>query len=208
MRIFFLLAIVIALSTTASATVPVGTIALYSDGRVEKLVAIEDNGLRWEDDRMRQFLRSTNPVMPVLESRQLVSGQGYTQRLRSGDPTSVKKMPKGEPVRFTTIRYRDGGARTRYWACEFLGTSVEDVLTTARAVERYRCQRSSFGGKPPRYRLRDTREFTFSPELGVTVKMERETDKGTRSRELVALFEPGSVDEKTLSREVRKVRDR
>jgi hypothetical protein len=207
MHISFLLAVLIAISTSASATVPVGTIALYSDGRVEKLVAIEDNGLRWEDDRMRQFLRSTNPIMPVLESRQPVTGKGYMQRLKSGDPASVKQMPAGTPVHFSTVRYSDTGAKTRYWRCEFLGTSVDVVLTTARTLERYRCQRSSLSlGRTPGLRVRDTREFTFSPELGVMVELERETAERTRSRQLVALFSPGSVDQKTLSRAVQNVR--
>jgi hypothetical protein len=204
----FLLAILIAISTSASATVPVGTIALYSDGRVEKLVAIEGDGLRWEDDRMRQYLRSTNPIMPVLESRQPVTGKGYTQRLKSGDPSRVKRVPLGQPTHFTTVRNDDAGAKTRYWKCEFLGESSEKVLEQSRIVERYRCQRSSLSlGRFPGLRVRDTREFTFSPELGVIVQLKRKTAKGSRSRELIALFKPGSIDQETLSRKVQKVRD-
>ncbi len=51
----------------AIAGLPGGSIAIYSDGTVEKLIAIEGEAMRWEDDRKRQYLRSPNPVLPVLE---------------------------------------------------------------------------------------------------------------------------------------------
>lgn len=201
--------ILITISTAAQATVPVGTIALYSDGRVEKLVAIENDGLRWEDDRMRQFLRSRNPIVPVLESRQLITGKTYTQLLDSGNPDSINQVPEGTPIRFSMTRFRDGEEKTRYWKCEYLGSSVNEVLGVARELDRYRCQKSTWSsGKFPRFTVRDTRDFTFSPELGVMVQMRRETAKRTRSRKLVALYEPGSIDHKTLSREVRKLRQK
>jgi|GEM_PF-5565411 len=208
MRHVVLFTFFIAISTAASATVPVGTIALYSDGRVEKLIATEEEGLRWEDDRMRQFLRSRNPVMPVLESRQLVTGNVYFQELERGDPEQIKQLPLGTPVHFSVIRHRDGERKRRFWKCEFLGSVREEVLGEPRDLERYQCKQSSFTRKLW-LRIRDTREFTFSPELGVIVSMERKTAKGkTRARQLVAMFEPGEADYKTLSRAVRKIREK
>jgi hypothetical protein len=200
-----LFSLFLALSSVASATVPVGTIALYSDGRVEKLIAIEDQGLRWEDDRKRQFLRSRNPAVPVLESQQLMPGKSYFQELVNGDPDALKKQPLGTPVHFTMIRHRDGGTKRRYWKCEFLGSKREAVLGQSQTLDRYRCERSALSRKF-HYSVRDSREFTYSPELGVLVQMERKTRTRTRSRELVALFRPGEADHKTLSRAVRKVR--
>lgn len=200
-----LFSLFLALSTVASATVPVGTIALYSDGRVEKLIAIEDNGLRWEDDRKRQFLRSRNPAVPVLESRQLMPGKSYFQELDSGDPDALKEQPLGTPVHFTMTRHRDGVSKKRYWKCEFLGSKSEKVLGQSRTLDRYRCERSALSRKF-HYSVRDSREFSYSPELGVLVQMERKTRTRTRTRELVGLFRPGETDHKTLSRKVRKIR--
>lgn len=205
---FVLFGVFIALSAVASATVPIGTVALYSDGRVEKLVAIEENGLRWEDDRMRQFLRSRNPIMPILESRQRVTGKVYFQELKSGDPRQIRDLPIGTPLHFSVTRVRDGGAQTRYWRCEFLGDVRDSVLGKAQDLERYRCQRSSLSfGKMMGLRTRDIRNFIYSPDLGVIVRMERTNVKlqRTRTRKLIALFEPG-VDYRTLSRAVRKAR--
>ena len=200
-----LFSLVLALSSAASATVPVGTIALYSDGRVEKLIAIEDQGLRWEDDRKRQFLRSRNPAIPVLESRQIMTGRFYFQELDSGDPERLKELPLGTPVHFTMTRHRDGGAKKRDWKCEFLGSKREEVLGQSQTLDRYRCVRSALSRKF-HYSVRDSREFTYSPELGVLVQMERKTRTRTQTRELVGLFRPGETDHKTLSRTVRKIR--
>ena len=75
------------------AAVPVGTVALYSDGKVEKLVSAGEEGLRWEDDRKRQYLRSRNPAVPVLERRDFLSGRGYRQIVSSGNPDALLELP-------------------------------------------------------------------------------------------------------------------
>ena len=206
MRYFVLFVVLIAFSAVASATVPIGTVALYSDGRVEKLLAIEENGLRWEDDRMRQFLRSRNPIMPRLESRQLVTGKVYFQELKSGDPDLITNLPEGTPLHFSITRNRNGTVKTRYWRCEFLGSVRGETLGEIRNLEKYRCKQS-FMSRKFGLRVRDISEFTYSPELGVIVQMERTNVKRqrTRTRELIGLFEPG-VDYRTLSRAVRNAR--
>jgi hypothetical protein len=186
---------------------PVGTVALYSDGRVEKLIAIEKEGLRWEDDRMRQFLRSRNPIMPVLESRQRISGRVYSQQLDNGHPDRIRELPVGSSLHFSVVRNGTGGTKTRYWRCEFLGDAQEDIVGLLRDVEKYRCRQSSMSRKLG-LRVRENREFTYSPSLGVITEMrqERTRDGRVRERRLVALFEPGQWDYRTLSRAVRDVR--
>jgi hypothetical protein len=199
--VFFLL-----LSAGASGAVPVGTIALYSDGKVEKLIAKEERGLRWEDDRKRQFLRSRNPAIPVLESRHLISGNFYFQEVHSGNPDSIRGLPPGTSVEFTMIRHRNGGVRMRHWECAYLGSARGEVLGQMRSLDRYRCERFAIHKKLHNRSFREQREFSYSPELGVTVDLERKTRKRTRTRRLVALFPPGEADYKTLSRAVRKIR--
>lgn len=197
---FFLFAAV------AQGAVPVGTIALYSDGRVEKLIAEDERGLLWEDDRKRQWLRSRNPAVPVLEGRQIMVGTSYTHILDSGNPDALMRLPAGTPVNFTMIRNRNGGVKTRYWRCILLGEVREQVLGQARVLDQYRCERRARSRKLNTFVVRDEREFTYSRDLGVMVDMERTSKKGQRTRRLVALFKPGEIDHKGLTKAVRKLR--
>ena len=53
------------------AAVPIGSVVLYSDGDVEKLIAVENGELHWEDDRKRRYVRSSNPAVPLLSRQSL-----------------------------------------------------------------------------------------------------------------------------------------
>ena len=200
--LFFLL-----VSGMSHGAVPVGTIALYSDGQVEKLLAADEQGLRWEDDRKRQYLRSPNPAVPVLERRDFLSGTGYHQVLGSGDPNALHELPPGTPVEFSVIRSRFNGERSkRNWECSYLGRTRQDVLGAERIVDRYSCERFVIPRKFYQRIFRERRDFSYSPDLGIVVDLDRKTRSKTSSRRLVALFPPGKADYKTLSRAVRKIR--
>jgi len=207
MRTALLIPVFLLVSETALGAVPVGTVALYSDGNVEKLLADEKDGLRWEDDRKRQHLRSKNPAIPVLERRDFLSGTGYHQAVSSGDPDALRKLPPGTPVEFSVIRSGFSGERSkRNWECSYLGRVRQDVLGTERMLDRYSCERFAIHRKLHNRSFRERRDFTYSHDLGVVVDLDRKTRKKSSSRRLVALFPPGKADYKTLSRAVRKIR--
>lgn len=207
MRAALLINVLLLLAGTAVGAVPVGTVALYSDGKVEKLLADEADGLRWEDDRKRQYLRSRNPAVPVLERRDFLSGRGYRQAVVDGDPDALHKLTPGTPVEFSVIRSRFSGERSqRNWECSHLGQVRQDVLGTERMLDRYSCERFVVHRKLHNRSFREKQDFTYSPELGVVVDLDRKTRKKSSSRRLVALFPPGKADYKTLSRAVRKIR--
>lgn len=207
MRASYLICILLFVCSRAFATVPIGTVALYSDGKVEKLLAKEQNGLRWEDDRKRQFLRSTNPAVPVLERKDFLSGRGYRQVIANGNPGALRELPPGTPVEFSMVRSRYSGERSqRNWECTYLGRVRQDVLGADRDLDRYSCERFVIHRKLHNRSFRELRDFTYSPDLGVIVTIDRKTRKDSRSSRLVALFPPEKADYKTLSQAVGKIR--
>lgn len=191
----------------APAVVPVGSIALYSDGRVEKLMANEAGRLHWEDDRKRRFVRATNPIVPPLERTDFLSQRGYRQNTASGDPDAIHRLPAGSPVEFSVIRTRNSGEISkRYWECVYLGKSRQQVLETERDLDRYTCERFVIHRKLHNRSFREKREFSYSPDLGLVVDLQRQTRKNSSSSRLVRVIPPDKADYRTISRAVRKLR--
>lgn len=207
MRVCLLLCAALAWPASSLAMVPVGTVAIYSDGPAEKLLAIEDGRMRWEDDRKRLSVRSTNPIVPRLEARTFLSGKGYRQRVVRGDPDTIRTLPQGEPVVFSLLRTRDAGdAQQRHWECVFLGTQQKEVVGTERRLERYQCERFTLHRKLHNRKFRERREFSYSPDLGLVVDMRRETRTKRSRRKLVRLYAPDEATYRRISRAVRKIR--
>ncbi len=199
--------ILFVLTGTVAAGLPVGSVAIYSDGRVEKLLAYEDRKQLWEDDRKRRYLRSDNPIMPTLERRDFLSGKASVQNLRSGDPDSISVLPRGERVEFSVVRQRTGATPSvRIWECVRLGPQQKKVLGKLREVESYRCERFVYQRKTWQRQFRESREFLYSRELGLIVKMKRKTRKRESSWGLVSVIGPGEATYERLSRKVRRLR--
>jgi hypothetical protein len=195
------------LTGIVAAAVPVGSVVLYSDGDVEKLLAEEQGRLRWEDDRKRVYVRSTNPVVPVLVKRDFLSGRGYTQRVASGDPDQIHKRPVGSPVEFTLLRSKSDGTQSRRsWECVYQGESRQEVLGVKRDLDHYVCERFVIHRKLLNKLFRERREFSYSRDLGLVVDLKRKTRNKSSSKRLVAVFPPGKADYKNVSRAVRKIR--
>ena len=191
------------------AALPVGSVVMYSDGRVEKLISREDGKLLWEDDRKRSFLRSQNPIVPVLERRSFLSGKGYVQTLRTGQPDSIAVRPSGERVEFSVVRDRLGGTPSiRTWECIRHAAQHRKVLGKLRELEAYSCERFVYHRKTWQRQFRESRDFLYSRELGLVVKMERKTRKKQSTWRLVSVVAPEKATYQRLSRKVRKLRVR
>ena len=192
---------------SAAAALPVGSVAIYSDGRIEKLLSHENGKLFWEDDRKRRFLRSENPIIPVLDRRDFLSGKGYRQVVGEGDPGSMLERPIGERVEFTMRRVRNTGEKSsRIWECIYLGSAEKKVLGAIRDLESYTCERFIYQRKTWQRQFRESRRFLYSRELGLVVDMKRKTRKKRRSWKLVAIVPPEKATYKRLSKKVRKLR--
>lgn len=202
------LAVLLTLATGgAIADVPVGSVAVYSDGGVEKLLSRTDGKSLWEDDRKRRYLRTDNPILPVRERSNFLDGHGYVQTVIEGQPENYRKLAVGQRLEFTLRRnYRDGKTATRMWDCEYRGARQGKVLDKPRTLQRYVCERFIIHRKLHNRSFRERRVIAFSEELGMVVDLQRTTRKRTSSRKLVALLPPSKATYKTLRTLVRKIR--
>jgi hypothetical protein len=190
-----------------AAAVSIGTVAVYSDGSAKKLLAKKEGQLVWEDDRKRRFTISKNPIMPVLERREFLGGRGYQQRLGSGDPDAILSQPLGSRVEFSFIRTKHTGESSkRNYQCVRFESARQDVLGQPRRLDRYRCERFVVHRKYWTKQVRETREFSYSPELGLIVDLRRQTSKKSSEKKLVALIPPEKANLKQLSGVLRQVR--
>ena len=190
------------------AALPVGSVVMYSDGRVEKLLSLEDGTQLWEDDRKRRYLRSQNPIMPVLERRDFLSRKGYVQTLRTGEPDSIAVRASGERVEFSVVRERVGGAPSiRTWECTRHAAQRKKILGEMRELDTYRCERFVYHRKTWQRQFKESREFSYSRDLGLIVEMHRKTPKKERGWRLSSVVSPEKATYKRLSRKVRKLRD-
>ena len=195
------------LSGALAAAVPVGSVAVYSDGDVEKLIESTAQRKVWEDDRKRRYVRSVNPILPVLERKDFLSGRGYRQTVVKGQPDSLDSLNPGRHVEFSIQRVtHDGHTSVREWDCQYLGKRQESVLSKGRMVQRYSCERFTIHRKLHNRVFRERREISYSEELGLVVDLNRTTTKKKTSRKLVALLPPKSASYKKVSALVRELR--
>lgn len=191
----------------AGASLPVGSVVVYSDGTAEKLVASHGSEQHWEDDRKRLSVRSSNPILPKLESRTFLSSKGYRQQVVSGDPDSIHRLPAATPVSFSVLRTRDDGRKLqRHWECVLLGTAKKKVAGASRVLENYRCERFNIHRKLHNRQFRELREFSYSPDLGLVVDLKRETRKRKSRRKLERVYLPDEASYRRVSRAIRKIR--
>lgn len=197
----------LAFGRISMAGIEVGSIAVYSDGDVEKLVEIAPGKTVWEDDRKRRYVRSDNPMLPVLEREDFLSGRGYRQTLIKGEPASYRSLEPGQHVLFDMRRTRhDGRTSTREWDCEYLGDTRKKVLKLHRTLHNFSCERFKTHHKLYYRVFKERRRFSYSEELGLIVRMKRETPRKKSSRKLEALFAPDEVTYRKLSKLVRQIR--
>lgn len=195
------------ISPALPAAVPVGSIALYSNGKVEKLLSVDGGGHLWEDDRKRRYLRSTNPVVPVLMRSNFLSGRGYRQVVVSGKPASISSLPPGTPVEFSVERTKTSGERTRrQWKCVRSEKSTARVLGIDRRIDRYSCERFTIHRKTWQPIVKEVKVFSYSPELGLVTKMKHTRGEKTRRWKLAKLIAPEKATYKRVSKQVRKLR--
>ncbi len=206
-RILIQLCCLLAISAPVLSAVPVGSVALYSDGKVEKLLANENGLLTWEDDRKRIYVRSGNPILPVLERRDFLSGKSYRQTLNSGEPDAILTRPPGTRVEFSVMRLKNTGENSkRTWECVLEGRAQKKVAGAMRELDRYKCDRYVYHRKLWNRMFRETKTFSYSQELGLVVDQKRKTRKTTSRSKLVAVIPPEGANYRRLSKKVRKVR--
>jgi hypothetical protein len=188
-------------SLTTQAQLPIGTVALYSDGDVEKLVAYEGGFPVWEDTRKRRYTLSGNPLIPLLKRQDLIHPENsYGVSLYAGDPERLLNSEAGQRAKFVLRRtYADGHSRTRDWHCESLGSSRASVVGKTQLVDRYHCKLIKLR-KGVFQQVREERTLSYAPQLGLFTRLERKTRSSNRIRKLKHLLLPDEADARTIAR--------
>lgn len=205
MRTTSMLAAILLLSATGAHALQPGSVVIYSDGSAEKLLARDKQELHWEDARKRHIVRSTNPALPVLSRKDFLGGKSYTAVVSRGQPDALLTLPPGSRVEFAMLRTKhDGEKSIRNWECVHLGSSKREVLGKVRRLEDYSCERFKIHRKLWNRQFRERRDFSYSPELDVTVELKRQTRTKTSTRKLVAVLSPGEANYRNIRKAIAK----
>lgn len=185
-----------------------GTVAVYSDGRAEKLISVDAQTMLWEDDRKRRYLRSRMPYLPDLEyTRFPAAAGGYVQAPQSD--RSLELVPFGTQTYTEFLITRSTAGRTDSvlnWRCEYVGQSERKVLGDMHAVHDYSCIRYVFHRKLMAEQFRQQEKITFAPALGLIVKRKSITRTRERSEKLIALLAPDQATDKAIGRMLKSLR--
>ncbi len=142
-----------------------GDAFVFSDGRVEQVVAVDGERVTWSGLTGSDYVRDRNFVVPVLEWR---SGRGVGQRSFTGVPDRLWQDPGPNSERFRVIartRVRaDAGWRraVTLWTCRRMRPrSVQLELGEVPTIP-FACDRYS----ATTMRLIERLEWDYSPDIG------------------------------------------
>ncbi|WP_432696722.1 hypothetical protein ACQUQP_19655 [Marinobacterium sp. YM272] len=146
-----------------------GSVAIYSNGQVKKLVEQTPDWTLWESARKRLYRLSFLPYFPTLEYQRFPRERGgYTRHI---DLTKVPLlMPFGDSKSIAFISQRtktDGTSAQRHWRCRYDGKARESLMEREWLVENYSCNRFNPFSKKP---FKERREISYAPDLGMVVK--------------------------------------
>jgi hypothetical protein len=148
-----------------------GEVFVFDNGRVEHVREVNGQRVTWAARSGRTYVRSANPVVPILEWRY----RGQTgERVIRGDPDRLWPLRPGATARFQTLniaRMEDTGRTRRsvhLWTCRV--GSMEQVDTPAGDFDAYPivCDRFS----PNSMRVLERITWRFAPDVGHYVARE------------------------------------
>lgn len=199
--------LMIAVPAIAMAGLKPGSVVIYTDGDVEKLLVQNQEWTTWEDQRNRRYKRSYLPYFPVLEYRRFEEEQsGYDQFVTDMSAVELKPFGSRESVQFTLTRKDlNKGSKSRHWRCSYVGSgsyrlSKEDLLT-----QDYSCTRFSVG-KDYVQKFREKLVVSYSPTLNLIVKQVKTNRRGKETQVAVKrILTPERATAKRIARTVYKL---
>ncbi|WP_296055659.1 hypothetical protein [uncultured Amphritea sp.] len=188
-----------------------GSVVVYSDGDVEKLLSTNKEWSLWEDQRKRQYKRSYLPYLPVLEYRRFSEQPGgYDQFVPDLGEVELKPFSDRESVRFDlTRRDLQKGTTKRLWRCSYDGSGTFSLSKTQQLkTHEYSCMRVVVG-KGFLEKVREQLVLSYSPELKLVMKQVK-TDRYGRTRqvEVERILPPERATAKRIARTVYKITSR
>jgi len=194
------------LPVSAAAAVMPGSIAIYSDGSVEKLLSRANGKEVWQDSRYRRLTRSSNPLLPVLSRESLGGERNYSHFLRSGDPDMLLNAPAGRSHEFVVLRrdkYGNLAIKPRHFECVVNGDGSIRIAGKPEKVKRFTCERFTLHHKLLTKSIKETLALAYSPRLKMVVDTQRTTPKKSSRKSLVKLIAPGKHSYRTLRAELK-----
>lgn len=184
-----------------------GDAFVFSDGRVERVIAMGDTRMTWAGLSGASYQRSRNFVVPVLEWR---SGRATGRREVHGNPDALWPIAKSKSARFRVVTETRANAQASLrrsvslWVCKTGKLRIFAVTAGTYEAIPVKCDRYS----PTTMRLVEQREWDYAPELGhyvrrVTVNYLRGT---TRTVELVAALSGPAASKARLTALARAAR--
>jgi len=142
-----------------------GDAYVFSDGRVERVVAAKGDQMTWSGLTGASYQRSRNFIVPVLQWR---SGRGTGTRKVRGNPTGLWPLGHSKSARFrviTQVRSDPQAASRRsvsLWVCTARKVKNVTVPAGTYGVIPVVCDRYS----PTTMRLIERRKWDYAPAVG------------------------------------------
>lgn len=200
----------VTVSAATMAGIKPGSVVIYSDGSVEKLLSRNKKWSLWQDQRKRQYKRSYLPYFPVLEYRRFSEQpSGYDQSVPDIDAVRLKPFSNEESVRFSLLRNDlQKGTSQRNWRCAYIGTGSYTLTKQQVTTDEYQCLRSVVD---KRYieKIREKIDLSYSSELNLVVQ-ERSTDRYGKEKAVAVekILPPEAATAKRIGRVVYKLTNR
>ncbi len=184
-----------------------GSVVIYTDGDVEKLLEQNKEWSLWEDQRNRRYKRSYLPYFPVLEYHRFKeSPSGYDQFVTDMSAVELKPFSSRESVRFTLTRKDlNKGLRNRFWRCSYAGQSSYRLSKQDLVTQEYSCSRYVID-KLNTQKIREKLAVSYSPALNLVVKQIKTNRQGKETRVAVKrILTPERATAKRIARTVYKL---
>ena len=183
----------------------VGTVFIYSDGDVEKLIDQRRNWVVIETMRKQRYKNDLNFVIPTLEKSTLT--YSYQQRVIKGNPDRLFPLDKSRSVDFVLQRKRDNGKqRERSWSCAPATRQSIEVLKTVKPVYKVSCDHIGFSKNGKSGEKRESFDYYYDPSLSWVVKRVRYKKGKESARQLMYILPPDKATPRKITRLLKKIR--
>lgn len=193
---------------SVQADIQIGSVAIYSDGSVEKLIQKGEEWTLWEDERKRLYKKANYPAWPVLKYQKFPDrSEGYVQKLAFGEPQTIKPTGKKKSVTFEFTRTSNDAHLQRYWRCLYDGKGSFTLGSKKYRTLNYDCTRYVMQ-KVIYPKPREEQRIKYSPTLGLVVDRRSVDYKGRSERlKLERLLSPEKATAKRIGQTVYAIRN-
>lgn len=179
-----------------------GSVFIYSDGHVEKLIQKGDSWYIVEDMRKRRYKKDLNFTLPPLEYQSLSSS--YQQQVNSGDPSVIFPLDQSRPSGFSLKKDRPGKRQSILsWSCTQATQVKLKVMGKKQDLYKTRCSRIKW---KKYYEVKEIRDLYYDPKSAWVVKTITRKKGKKRVRKLVSVLPPEKATTKAITKQLKKLK--